>query len=143
MRALWRSLLVVVLAVSSCTKIYNIRDKETSPTAPSTTPAPVVADKIEFRAFGNTGGAPVTIKFTNGVDGLTVQVANSLPYVADISSTEASIFLSLEGTAIVPLLYQPSGILQVQIFTNGRLFREGSAAGFATLTATAFGTWRR
>jgi len=142
MRALWRSLLVVVLAFSSCTKIYNIRDRDPSPTAPSPTP-PAAPDRIEFRAFGNTGGAPVTIKFTNGIDGLTVQVANSLPYVADITSTEASIFLSLEGSALVPLLSQPSGILQVQIFTNGRLFREGSAAGFATLTATAQGTFRR
>src|SRR5262245_20196159 len=123
MRALWRSLLVVVLAAVSCTKIYNIRDRDPSPTSPSATPAP--ADRIEFRAFGNTGGAPVTIRFTNGIDGLTVQVANSLPYVADISSTEASIFLSLEGSALVPVLFQPYGILQVQIFTNGRLFREG------------------
>lgn len=137
----WRRIAIgigVALALAGCTRVYN----QGAPTGPTvTTPPAETADKIEFRVFGNVGAAPVLIKFTNTVDGLSVLSSASLPYVATIQSEESSIFLYLEASALSGLL--SGGTLQVQIYVNGRLFREGFASGIATLTATAAGTYRR
>ena len=140
----WMGLLVAVLAITSCTKVYYDRAQPSStatasPTSPTPTPT-VTADKIEYRVFGSVGAAPVQIKFTNTIDGLTVLSAASLPYVASVQSTSDSIFLYLEANALSGLL---TGTLQVQIYVNGKLFREGFASGAASLTATASGTYRR
>lgn len=129
-----------LMLTSSCTRIYNERDRSTTTTPTAPTPA-VVVDVIEFRVFGNVGGAPVFIKYTNSVDGLTTATAATLPYVATVRSDDPFIFLYLEASATSGAIQV--GTLQCQIYVNGKLFREGFASGFASLLATASGTYRR
>lgn len=139
------ALAVVCFTLSACTKVYydKARDQtgtSVSPTAPTPTPTPVVANQIEFRIFGNVGLAPVLIKYTNTIDGLTVLSTASLPYLATVKSTDASVFLYVEAQALS--LVQTS-TLQVQTYVDGRLFREGYASGLGPLVASASGTFRR
>jgi|SRR5262245_2800031 len=137
--------LVLLLIATSCTKVYYDRDRAStsstaSPTSPSPTPT-ITKDQIEFRVFGNVGLAPTSIKFTNTVDGLTIVPGAGLPYVATVTSVESSVFLYVEAQA-TPASIAP-GTLQVQIYVNGRLFREGYATGLSTIVASASGTYRR
>jgi hypothetical protein len=142
-----RFALLVALATAStagiCTKTYNY----TNP-SPVPAPAPVVDDVVEFRVFGQVGNAPISIRFTNSVDGTTVLTALSLPYIATVKNREASIFLDLEASA-TPASSAACGcptsgtFLQAQIFVNGRLFREAFAANLVTLAVIANGTFRR
>lgn len=136
-----RALLILILTMGSvtCTDVYNTPPASpTSPTAPTPT-----GDEIEYRVQGNVGISLTAIKFTNSVDGTTILPAASLPFVARVTSSERQIFLLLEANATPSTFGATTPILQVQIFVNGRLFREGFAVGFTTLTATASGTWRR
>jgi hypothetical protein len=133
--------LCLLALVSSCTRIYNERDRSSASTPPTAPTPAVVVDVIEFRVFGNVGGAPVFIKYTNSVDGLTTATAATLPYVATVRSDDSFIFLYLEASAVSAAIQL--GTLQVQIYVNGKLFREGFASGFASLLATASGTYRR
>ncbi len=64
----------------------------------------------------------------------------SLPYLATVKSTDASVFLYVEAQALS--LVQTS-TLQVQTYVDGRLFREGYASGLGPLVASASGTFRR
>src|SRR5262245_16675911 len=142
-----RLLLFVVLAalLGGCTKIYgdgyskNNGGTATPPTAPTPTPPTVTADTIEFRVFGNVGLAPVLIKYTNSVDGLSVLATASLPYIATVKSTDLSLFLYIEAGSTPTIT---TAVLQVQIYVNGRLFREGYASGIGPLSAIASGTYR-
>src|SRR5262249_60733629 len=110
-----------------------------SPLFPSTTlfrsptVAPVV-DHIEFRVFGATLLTPGTIKPIDPVTGLPI-VTTSPPYFAAITSTDRTAFVYLEASAFGV----STSTLQVQIFQNGRLFREGSSFG-SVLFAQASGT---
>ena len=136
--------LLIGAIAASCTRVYYDRSRDTtttsaSPTSPTPTPPTVKTDKIEFRVFGS-GVGPVLIRFTNALDGLTVLSAASLPYVATVRSDEASIFLYAEASAISTVT---TGSLQVQVFVDGVLFREGSASGLGPLLATASGTFRQ
>ena len=133
--------LVLTLALASTAGICQ-RITTNNYTAPSPVPTPApVADVIEFRVFGNPGPVPVLIKFTNSIDGASVLTTVSLPYIATVRSLDASIFLDVEATA-VPLVVAGSS-LQVQIYVNGRLFREAVATGISPLTVVASGTFRR
>lgn len=131
---------LLILLFTGCTKIYNDRDGGSSGSPTSPTPT---GDEIEYRVQGNVGLSLTAIKFTNSVDGTTILTAASLPFVARVVSTERQIFLLLEANATPSTLGGSTPVLQAQIFVNGRLFREGNAVGFTTLTATASGTWRR
>lgn len=137
-------LLLMGLIYGACTKVYydrNAPGQNTSVSPTSPTPPAIVKDLIEFRIFGNVGLAPTSIKFTNTVDGLTIVPSAGLPYVASVNSVESSVFLYVEAQA-TPLTIVP-GTLQVQIYVNGRLFREGYATGLSTIVASASGTFRR
>lgn len=140
------ALVVAAVAAVGCTRVYNQLPATglSTMTAPSTTPTP---DTIEFRVFGAIGSALATIRYTDSINGLTVQSAASLPYLARITSTQPQIFLLLDASVpasmqLVDGVVQPAD-LQVQIFVNGTLFREGYATGVSALDATAEGTWRR
>jgi len=129
---------VVALTVAGCgdTKIYN-----TSPTAPSpavVVPA-IVKATISFRVFGNA--SQVRIRYSTPIDGLT-QVVTSLPYANTFTTSEASMFLSLEGTPLIyPVVLNP--FFSVQIVTDGVLFREATSADFTANALAVSGTWRR
>jgi hypothetical protein len=132
----------LLLLVPGCTKIYNDRDRRS--TVALTTPTPVAADTIEFRVLGNVS-VPVTIRHSNSLDGLTVNPGASLPYYAAIQSNDESIFLLLEAQPIMPATPAAGAalpVVQVQIFVNGKVFREAYATG-ATAFAQASGTYRR
>lgn len=127
---------LLVLPLLSCTKVYN-----ESPTSPSATVAPgtpKVADKIEFRVFGSLLNLPVNIKHTDPLSGNALY-SGGVPYYAQVSSKEESIFLFIEATGSGTASFSN---LQVQIFVNGRLFRESFFQGF-TLVAQASGTYHR
>jgi hypothetical protein len=132
-----RLLLFPLLLVVACTEIYNNERETSSPTAPSTTTG---GDRVEFRVFGSSvlGTFPVNIRHTDPINGVTIY-SGGIPYFAAVSSREESIFLFVEGSGFGSL---STSTLQVQIFVNGRLFREGFSQGF-TLQAQANGTYRR
>lgn len=135
---------IALALLGACTRVYYDRRNDSttsiaSPTSPTPTPPAVKTDRIEFRVFG-TGLGPVLIKFTNAIDGLTVLSSASLPYIATVRSDEPAIFLYGEASALSTLT---TGTLQIQVFVNGTLFREGSASGIGSLLATASGTWRQ
>jgi hypothetical protein len=133
-----RLLIALVALVAGCgcgsdVNVYN-------PTQPS--PAAVVAvtkSTISFRVFGNA--SQVRIRYSTPLDGLT-QVVTSLPYANSFSTTETSLFLSLEGTPLVyPVVLSP--FLNVQIVADGVLFREATSNDFTANPLTVSGTWRR
>jgi hypothetical protein len=134
--ALWIAAFAIAPA---CTKVYN--QPPTSPTPTVTpTPTPPRSDKIEFRVLGTNVSSfvPVLIRHTDAINGLTLY-SGGVPYQFDFSSLDDSIFLYIQA--------QASGdtslaTLQVQIYVNGRLFRDGFSQGYA-LDAQASGTFRR
>jgi len=133
MRTRLFSLLFVAYLVAACTKIYP-----TAPTAPDPVPAPTpTPDVIEFRVFGSNLLTPVTIRHIDPVNGLTI-VTSSPPYFATVQTTapEAFVYLEASGTGF------STAVLQVQIFANGKVFREGSSVG-PVLFASASGTVHR
>jgi len=140
------ALLVALAVASTAGKCGDTIINNLPPTAPS--PTAVADDLIEFRVFGQVGNAPISIRFTNSVDGTSVISAVSLPYIASIKNRNASIFLDLEATATPPTSAAcgcpTSGtFLQAQIYVNGRLFREAFAANLVTLAVIVNGTFRR
>lgn len=110
------------------------------------TPAPIVtpiptprSHTIEFRVSGNATAA--RIRYSNPVDGLT-QVLTGLPYVVDLATTQATIFLSLDVTPLAyPFLIQ-APFLSAQIIVDGSLFREATSSDTALNTLSVTGTWR-
>jgi len=131
------------LAASACTKVYNQRDRATT----LTTPTPVAEpDVIEFRVLGNMNGTPVTIRHSNSLDGLTVAAGVSLPYYASIRSDDDTILLLLEASATPSATTLPTApplSVQVQIYVNGKVFRDAYATGTTAIFAQASGTFRR
>jgi hypothetical protein len=148
MRTLSVLLLTSLLTVSACSKVGS--ENVTSPTplprnggsgsGNNPTPTPVQSSKIEFRVAGNAVSA--RIRFTNAQDGTTI-LTSTLPYITTVTTTESSMFISLEAT---PTSY-PFGItnpyLAVQIFVNGSLFREAISEDFYYNTVSVSGTWRK
>jgi len=148
-RRLTLLLVTATLALApACTKVYTDDDRNNgavvTPTplpTPTPTPAPVVkTDRIEFRVLGAGLAAftPVIVRHTDAVNGLTLY-AGATPYFVQFDSTESTVFLYIEASGSGSLL---QSTLQVQIYVNGKLFREGYAQG-VTLSATASGTYRR
>jgi hypothetical protein len=112
----------------------------TTPANPTNPNVPVVTQhKIEFRVTGNALGARV--RYSNSNDGLA-QVTTTLPFVFNMTTSQQSLFLSIEATPTTyPFVTFP--FMSVQIFVNGLLFREASSADFLLSTITASGTWRQ
>ena len=131
-RKAMRYLLLLLLLLPSCTKIYN----EGGPTSPDriVTPKP---DLIEFRVSGTA--TQVTIRYTSSIDGLN-QTVSGLPWSTTFSSTRDILFVSLDATA--QNFSSATVFLSVQIFINGVMFREASANGF-TPQVVVSGTHRR
>lgn len=136
-----RALLVLVLTLGSvtCTDVYNQPPGASSPISP-TSPTPTRSDKIEFRVIGSNINTftPAVVRHTDAVNGITLY-NGGLPYFAQFTSLDDNVFVYVEAQAFGNL---STSTLQVQIFVNGRLFREAFAQGF-TLNAQAVGTYRR
>jgi hypothetical protein len=124
-----------LLLLCACTDIDNRRTESQTPTSP-TTPT-VTKDRVEFRVFGSGLLTSTTVKFLDPLNGLTINTV-SPPYFAQVDSTDPSVFLFIEASSFGTSLSS----LQVQIFVNGKLFREGASTG-SVLVATASGTFRR
>jgi hypothetical protein len=133
--------LLALLMVTACDKVIY---PPTSPSPVVTNPTvpgnPVTQTKIEFRVTGNALGARV--RYSNAIDGLT-QVVTTLPYTATITTTDTSMFLSLEGTPTSYNFITNYPFFAVQIFVNGNLFREATSSEFLLNTLTVSGTWRK
>ena len=133
-----RKLIALALLLAACTKIENQTGptRTTTPaTAPTATPTPAIADVISFRVFGTNLFLSTTIKTIDPVNGLTL-TTSSLPYAATVTSSDRDAFLYVEASSIGA----STATLQVQIFANGKIFREGASTG-STLFAQASGTF--
>lgn len=115
--------------------LFTLSCGDDGPTAPSG-PDPV---KVEFRVFGTQiQNTSVTIRHTNSLDGMT-NVTGIVPYISSFDTTDKSLFLYVEaGTNS----FSQFATLQVQIFVDGKLFKEGASQGFV-LYSQASGTYRR
>ena len=128
------AIIAATLLTLGCTKVTV----PTQPSSTTSTTAPVVIkDSIEFRVFGQGLLLPATIRFIDPLNGLTIVTA-SPPYFAAVESTDSSVFLFCQAQATA----FSTGSLQVQIFVNGRLFREAAQFG-SNLDVIASGTFRR
>lgn len=129
----------VLLALALLTVVSCDRDEITinNPITPTDT---TVRNTIEFRVSGN----PVLarIRHSTPVDGLTF-VNTALPYVIGMSTTQTTMFLSLEATPTQYPFSVTIPYMQVQIFVNGNLFREASSSDFSLNTISVSGTWRK
>src|SRR4051812_14451299 len=134
-----RSLIaLLLLAVLACNRVESpTAPTPAAPAPPSTPAAAPTIDRIEYRVQGSSILLPVTIRHLDPLDGLTL-TSSSLPYVATATNTDPSAFLYLEASAFG----FSTSTLQVQIFVNGHIFREGSSVG-SVLFAHASGTFRR
>jgi hypothetical protein len=142
-RVLFALLLATLgLTPSACTKIYPERGSPTAPTTTVTppTPPPPKADQVEFRVLGTnvSTSIPMVVRHTDPINGTTLYVGG-VPYFASFTSLDDDVFLYVEASGTGTLA---TSTLQVQIYVNGRLFREAFSQGF-TLTAQASGTFRR
>ena len=129
------ALLVALVVVAGCgdTNIYQ------NPLGPSPPGAPATRHSIEFRVSGNANGA--RIRFADPVDGIT-QVLTALPYVVEASTTQATIFLSLDVTPTAYPFAILAPFLSAQIVVDGALFREATSADTSLNTLSVSGTWR-
>jgi len=128
-RAVLALLLLLPLA---CSELNTGQESPTSPTKNTK------ANKVEFRAFGSGVLNPVNIKHTDPLSGTTL-FSGVVPYQASVTNNADSIFLFMEAVGFGTT---SSSTLQVQIFVDGKLFRETVSQGF-TLIAQASGTYRR
>jgi hypothetical protein len=143
--SLRHAVLLSVVLVSACSE-RNFYDgpsgqgNPNAPTRPSDPNPPRVITRIEFRVTGNALGARVRI--SNAVDGLS-QITTTLPYVTTITTLDESMFLSIEAT---PTAYASGAVFPffaVQIFADGKLFREATSNDFTLTTLAVSGTWRK
>lgn len=109
------------------------------PTGPSGTNT---TTKIEYRVTGNASS--VRIRYFNVSDGL-IQTVTTLPFTTSFTTTESSLFLSLDVTPLSWPTTVTSGnaFLSAQIFAAGNLFREDTSNDFLSNTLSVNGTWRR
>lgn len=131
-------LFLIISMTLGCTKVYNETTAAPTSTDTTTPVVPLPADKIEFRVFGQDLIGNVVIHHTDPINGVTLY-NGGVPYFASIESKDDSIFLFIEATGNGKL---PSSAIQVQIFVNGKLFREAFSQGFE-MSVQASGTYRR
>jgi hypothetical protein len=115
-------------------------DRDTTVNVTAPTPTPDLSSRIEFRVNGNPTFS--RIRFSTPVDGLTI-VNTILPYSIALTTTQSTIFLSLDATPIQYPFNVTVPFMQVQIFVNGNLFREASSSDFSLNTISVSGTWRK
>lgn len=139
-------ILALLVLISGCQE-RNYYDSTTGPTRVTNptpnnggNPTPTTVSKIEFRVSGNAVSARV--RFTNAQDGTTI-LTTTLPYVTTISTTESSMFISLEATPTSYPFSTTDPFMMVQIFVNGSLFREAVSEDFMYSTLSVSGTWRK
>jgi len=111
------------------------------PTNPATpvTPTTGTAHRFEFRVGGNASLARIV--YSSPSDG-ALQVVTALPYSTTLSSTETSVFLSLDVT---PLAFASTVLypfVSVQIVVDGVMFREATLTDVGTYPISVSGTWR-
>lgn len=144
MRICTLALLFSFMGVSGCNNSDITRPSEiprgTEPPKSTTTVPVTQTSRIEFRVAGNATSARV--RFTNAQDGTTI-LTTTLPYVTTVTTTESSMFVSLEATPISYPFSSATPFLSVQIFVNGSLFREAIAEDYSYSTLSVSGTWRR
>ena len=135
MRARLSALTVLLTLLAACDQDHDIIVN--LPTAPT---PDVTVNTIEMRVVGNASA--VRIRHVNPIDGLT-QVQTVLPYLVSMRTDQVVMFLSMEVTPIGYPLDVVVPFISAQIFVNGVVFREGSAADFSLNTVAVSGTWRK
>lgn len=82
------------------------------------------------------------MRVSNDIDGL-FQTTTTMPYGTSISTRADSMFVSLDATPTGYSALTLFPFLSVQIFADGRIFREASSNEFLLNTVSVSGTWRR
>jgi hypothetical protein len=134
-----RKLILALALVTGCTQVAYPPGSEQQNKSP-TSPSNVAESKIEFRVNGNA--TSVRIRISNANDGLS-QIITTMPYTSNLTTKEDSLFVSLEATPISYSALTVFPFLSVQIFVNGKLFREATSNEFLLNTLFVNGTWRR
>jgi hypothetical protein len=132
--------LILALSLVGCSEVSNV-DNPNAPSRPDSPPNEKITPvRIEFRVTGNANGARV--KLSNAVDGLS-QITTTLPYITSITTSDPSMFVSLEATPTSYPFNVMFPFLSVQIFADGKLFREATSNEFLLNTLVVNGTWRK
>jgi len=132
MRLHHAALVVPLLLTMACVKEYfpPTAPDDTGSSTPTSPPAPVV-HTVEFRALGTAREA--TLQYGDASNGAT-ELQTLIPWEASFSSTKSTLFVYITGIAT------NEGILRVQIFIDGQLFREAATDGTLGAQASASGT---
>lgn len=128
---------VAMIGVSACSDVNVESPTRASDTSNSNNSA---MSKIEFRVTGNA--TSVRIRSSDSNNGLS-QVITTLPYTNTFTTSNDSLFLSLDATPINYSALTVFPFLSVQIFVNGILFREATSNEFLLNTLSVNGTWRK
>lgn len=129
-----RKLIVLSLLLCACNEVNF-------PTNPDTTTQSTNnSAKIEFRVTGNATG--VRVRVSNAQDG-SFQALTTMPYSTSITTKDQSMFVSLDATPTGYSALTLFPFLAVQIFADGKIFREASSNEFLLNTVAVSGTWRR
>jgi hypothetical protein len=113
-----RELLIVPLLLAmGCTKVYN---QPASPSNPVSPDPVVVSHLVEFRVTGTINTATITA--SDSQEGMEL-ISTGLPWFKSFKITQDT-FLYLDASSF------DTGVLHVQIYVDGSIFREAFANGF-------------
>lgn len=133
MRRRWSIITAIagILISASCTKVYIPQGETGSTPIVEPTPLPPT-HTIEYHVLGTAHRA--TIGYGNAQEG-TTELEGTIPWTASFTTTRTSLFVYIAAESL------DEGIVRVQIFIDGELFREaanGPAVGaFAQASGTA------
>lgn len=125
-------LLIPLLLVLGCTKVYNGQVDGSNGNGGGVTPDPVVTShNVEFRVMGDVTLATITTSDTK--EGREV-IVTELPWFKSLKLTKST-FLYLSAVS------GDYGNLHVMIYVDGELFREAYSVTGATPTITISGNY--
>jgi hypothetical protein len=138
-------LLSLPLSLVSCVRYEDCRDgdddcrdrRRHDPNPNEPTPVPEPEPEVHTVDFRVTGEGTAEILYTSSIEG-TGRTNTILPWTSTLRTTEISVFLSITAT------FTGIGTVAVQLFIDGRFFREALATAFDEFTpavATISGTF--
>jgi hypothetical protein len=124
---------ILALALApACAKNYSgdqlVAGDGGAPSAPS---PPPVQHTIEYRVVGQVSEA--TVSYGNAQQG-TTDLVTLLPWAASFKTSRTTLFVYLSAHSF------EEGVLRVQIFVDGDLYREAATDGLATSVVSVSGT---
>lgn len=118
-----------ILLSAGCTKVYLPQPSDSTPIV-QPTPLPPI-HTVEYRVLGTAHRA--TIGYGNAQEG-TTELEGTIPWTASFTTTRTSLFVYIAAESL------SDGVVRVQIFVDGQLFREAANGPLAGSFAQASGT---